>query len=113
MTETKYLDEIQTGPAQVQHMEQSSWCTVTNPEAFLGYRCQIRLQPETQGYSTYVAELPGVVSQGDSAEEAIKNTIEALRAALSTYGDSKMPIPWREPEELGAGEERVWVEVNG
>lgn len=79
----------------------------------LGYCYDIILREEDcGGYSARVARLRGVVSQGDSAAEAMKNIIEALRATLETYRDEKMAIPWGGAEALQPGEDSFRVAVN-
>lgn len=82
------------------------------PEA-LGYCCDIRLaEDEAGGYVAHVAQLRGVVSEGDDVESAIKNVLEALRAAIETYQAERMPIPWSEAEPAQPGERSFRVAVN-
>ena len=78
------------------------------------FRCEVRLEPaENGGYSAYVPGLPGVVSDGDSEQEAIRNIAEALRGALRTYQESRQPIPWQEEvEPLQVDEARTWIVVD-
>lgn len=78
------------------------------------YRCEIRLCPEPEGgYSVYVPELPGVVSEGETAEEAVRNIAEALRGSLRTYRQERQPIPWRKDAgPLQDDESRFWIAVN-
>lgn len=79
------------------------------------HRCEIRLHQELDdgGYSAYVPELPGVVSEGETEQEAVGNISEALRGALRTYLDSEQPIPWRkEVEPLQIDEVRTWIVVD-
>jgi predicted RNase H-like HicB family nuclease len=77
------------------------------------YRCEIRLHAELDdGYSAYAAQLPGVVSEGETREQAIRNVTEALDAALRTYGEARQPIPWRTPvEPLAEGEIQTWIKI--
>ena len=113
MAKTNYKNDVQTEPALGRYIiPGNNWHTVTDPQRFLGYRCEIRLVAEKQGYSTYVAQLPGAVSQGDDAESTGKNTIEAIQGCIRACQDNNMPIPWSEPEDPGAGEVCFWVEVN-
>jgi predicted RNase H-like HicB family nuclease len=78
------------------------------------YTCEIRLCPENEGgYSTYAPELPGVVSEGENAVEAVQNMAEALRGALQTYLEDGAGIPWVKTVELPSeGETRLRIEVN-
>ena len=41
-------------------------------------------EAEEGGYIIYVPSLPGCVSQGESKEESIENTIEAIEVYLDT-----------------------------
>jgi len=78
------------------------------------YRCEIRLCSEPEGgYSVYVPELPGVVSEGDTTEEAVRNMAEALRGVLRTYRQDDQAIPWqKDAKPLREGESRYWIVVN-
>ncbi len=78
------------------------------------YRCEIRLCPEPEGgYSVYVPELPGVVTEGDTAEEAVRNIAEALRGALRTYRKDGQPIPWKKDTDTPQpNENRFWIVVH-
>ena len=64
------------------------------------------------GYSSYAARLPGVASQGETIDEAMRNTEEAFRAAIESYREHGEVIPWREmPPKLPDEIER-WVVVD-
>lgn len=63
-----------------------------------------RLIKQARGYTAYVAQLPGVVSEGGDAAEALTNIREAFIAVIKTYEDEGMPIPWRGPEPLAQDE---------
>lgn len=78
------------------------------------YECEVRLVDEEEGgYSVYVPELPGVVSEGDTYEQAISNIREALAAALRVYCDSDQPIPWDKADKPRKSDERCsWVTVD-
>ena len=79
------------------------------------YECCVYVCPdESGGLYAYIPTLPGVVSEGDSEEEVIKNIADAFRGAASSYNESKMPIPWKreaEPKPHGAKELRIVVDV--
>ena len=59
---------------------------------------------EEGGYSTQCLELPGAISQGETKEEALKNTEEAIEAVLEVLNQE---IKW-----LGAAAEISTVEVS-
>ncbi len=78
------------------------------------YGCAVRLVPEeVGGYSVYVPELPGVVSEGDTHDEAIANITEALGASLRAYHEAGQPIPWDKADKpLESDERPAWVTVD-
>ena len=55
-------------------------------------------QEEDGGYWTEVPALPGVGSQGDSLDESIENTKEAIALMLEYLAEKGQPIP--EPKEI-------------
>lgn len=75
------------------------------------YECRVYVCPdETGGYYAYVANLPGVVSEGETIEETIENIKEAFRGIVTTYQHSGESIPWSmEVESIpdGAKEKRI------
>ena len=88
------------------------WKTATPPES-LGYCFDARLvKDEVGGYVVSVAQLPGVVSEGDDFAEAIRNLVEAFRATIETYLAENMPIPWIGAPPKQPGEEYFRVAVN-
>ena len=78
------------------------------------YEAEIRLCPEQDGgFSVYVPTLPGVVSEGETQEEATENAREALRAVIESYLNDGEPIPWdRSKTAPEPGEIRRWIVVN-
>jgi predicted RNase H-like HicB family nuclease len=46
------------------------------------FRIVLEYDPETQSYAAYCPELPGCCSAGDTEEEALKNTREAIALYL-------------------------------
>lgn len=72
----------------------------------------VLVKDESGGYVATVAQLRGVVSEGDDLESAIRNLKEAFRATLDTYSAEGMPIPWREPPPRQSGETYSRVAVN-
>jgi len=77
------------------------------------YRCEVRLCPEPEGgHSAYVAQLPGVVSEGRTVEYACMSAAAALIAALRLYRETNEPVPWREPRPLKPSELSQWIVVS-
>jgi len=77
------------------------------------YECRVLLVPEeVGGFSAHALRLPGVVSQGDTVDEAIANITEAFRAAIQCYLEDGC-IPWADAvvERVRGSEER-WILVN-
>ncbi len=59
------------------------------------FECRALLCPEEEGgYSAHALRLPGVVSQGDSIEEALGNIEDAFRETLISYREDGLDIPW-------------------
>lgn len=89
------------------------WSVAEPPTKRLGFCFDIRMCREVTGYSTYVAQLPGVISQGNDAESALRNTKDAFLLAVETYIAENMPIPWvNTPAPCVQGEENYRVAVN-
>ena len=66
------------------------------------------------GYSAIALRLPGVVSQGDSVEEALENISEAFAAAISVYLEDGTAIPWADvsvDRHKGCKERWILVDV--
>lgn len=58
------------------------------------YRVPLVLTPQPEGGFTVTSPaLPGLVTEGDSLEEALANAQDALRATLELYEDVGRPIP--------------------
>lgn len=93
--------------------ESPKWKTA-NPQEPLGYCFDaVLVEDEAGGYVASVAQLKGIVSEGDDFESAIRNLVEAFLAATETYVAEGMPIPWNEPppKQVGATYSRVAVNV--
>jgi predicted RNase H-like HicB family nuclease len=75
--------------------------------------CRALVCPEEEGgYSVHCLNLPGVISQGDSFEEAIENITDAFRETVLYYRDANETIPWAEvdaPQVAGSKEHRFLV----
>ncbi|HZT06848.1 MAG TPA: type II toxin-antitoxin system HicB family antitoxin [Chloroflexota bacterium] len=58
------------------------------------YRVPVVLTPQAEGgYTVTCPALTGLVTEGDSLEEALANVRDALRATLELYEDTGRPIP--------------------
>ena len=64
-------------------------------------------QPE-EGFNVTSPLLPELVTEGDSAEDALENVRDALQAVLEIYEDKGKPLPANIRQERGA--EPVWFE---
>lgn len=78
------------------------------------YECRAVVCPEQDGgYSAHALRLPGVVSQGDTVDEAMKNLVEAFRGTIQVYRDEEQQIPW---QDIGldrpTGSVERWILVN-
>ena len=78
----------------------------TNPELY-AYECTYReysdrtfegrvlIRPEEEGgYSVVALRLRGVVSEGDTVDEAVENIREAFAGAVADYLEHGEEIPW-------------------
>jgi len=74
----------------------------------------VRLTEEEDGvFSCHAANLPGVVSQGRTLEEAIDRIGEAAAAVIAEYRDQKQVVPWdSNPASAEAGETTRWIVVH-
>ena len=58
------------------------------------YRVPLVLTPQEEGgYTVTSPMLPGLVTEGDSLEEALENVQDALRATLELYEDIGRSVP--------------------
>ena len=58
------------------------------------YLVPLVLTPQPEGgYTVTSPALPGLVTEGDSLEEALANVEDALHATLELYEDTGRPIP--------------------
>lgn len=67
-------------------------------------RYTIKLHPDKQqgGYWVTVPALPGCYSQGDTLEEAIKNTREAISGHIACLRELGQSVPEEPAEDEGA-----------
>jgi len=78
------------------------------------YQCRVFLCPEEDGgFSAIACRLPGVVSQGETEEEALANIREAFGVAVLLYLEDPGKIPWlEEPIARPAKSLERWIVVN-
>lgn len=58
------------------------------------YRVPLVLTPQQEGgYTVTSPALPGLVTEGDSLEQALENVEDALRATLELCEDTGRPVP--------------------
>lgn len=88
---------------------ETEWLGIAIPPTYQR-RCEVRLIREEGQVSVYVPALPGVVSFGQTDEEAITAIKEALIAAVETYQDRGQQVPWQELFQPAAqGERACWI----
>src|SRR5690606_22516117 len=61
------------------------------------YRCKVAVCQEDKGFSVHAGSLPGVVSEGETIDEAIGAIVDALEVTLAEYL-SEGSIPWQDYE---------------
>lgn len=88
------------------------WADLTNARTF---GCKVIIAREDDGFVSCAARLPGVVSQGDTFDQALDGIREALSGALATYLDMNVSIPWMaegEVEACGSDPVSKWIDVD-
>lgn len=77
--------------------------------------CQkVALVAEETGYSAFAVGLPGVVSQGETEQEALANIREALAGAIESYLAHGEDIPWDDAlDDIPEDATIRWVAVDG
>jgi predicted RNase H-like HicB family nuclease len=85
---------VREGSVIAADIKLSPWESFEHETAF---ECRVILLPEAEdgGYSAHCVNLPGVISQGETAQEAIENIIEAFRETVLHYREAKATIPWK------------------
>ena len=69
------------------------------------YRVPLVLAPQAEGgYTVTSPALPGLVTEGDSLEQALENVQDALRATLELYEDTGRQVPTGLMQDSDAGE---------
>ena len=62
---------------------------------------RVVLEPQIEGgYTVFVPTLPGCVSQGESAKEAMANIREAIEVYLESLRERGIPLPRVEEREV-------------
>ncbi len=77
-------------------------------------RVPVKLCAEPEGgFSVYAPDLPGVVSQGETEQEALANTREAFQGVAEVYREIGTTIPWQQDnEDKPSGAKELWVLVD-
>jgi predicted RNase H-like HicB family nuclease len=89
---------------------EASWNTTAAPET---YHCRVHVYREDDGFCAYAADLPGVVSEGDSEKEAIESIKDAYLGVIASYHAHAEAIPWvAQPPAPGPNESVRWVEIH-
>ncbi|MBI2827222.1 MAG: type II toxin-antitoxin system HicB family antitoxin [Planctomycetia bacterium] len=79
------------------------------------YECRVLLCEETGGgYSAHALRLPGVVSEGETVDDALRNIGEAFREALLAYKGAGAEVPWEDVEVDSQGLKTTerWIRVD-
>jgi predicted RNase H-like HicB family nuclease len=81
------------------------------------YECRVILCPEEEGgYSAHALNIVGVVSEGDSIDDALRNIADAFKATIEYHLESKEKIPWRngDPEFFAGMANTIerWITVD-
>lgn len=64
---------------------------------------EVRLEPESEGgYTVFVPELPDVVTEGRTREEALAMAKDAIEGYLEAMREDGWPIRRTEPERVTA-----------
>ena len=66
------------------------------------YRVILEPQPDG-GYTVFVPQLPDVVSEGETREEALNNVKDAIEGYLTVLKETNWPVPKVEEETIEVG----------
>jgi predicted RNase H-like HicB family nuclease len=84
--------------------------SVWNPSV---YRCHLAILREDDGtFSAVVLNLPGAGSCGDSEEDAVANTREAVAGVIESYLSDGQEIPWEDDYSIPEGAKQKWILVD-
>ncbi|MBI1825166.1 MAG: type II toxin-antitoxin system HicB family antitoxin [Planctomycetes bacterium] len=74
------------------------------------YKIPLLLMPQPEGGFTVTSPLlPELVTEGESADDALNNVRDALAAVIETYEDLNRPLPSTIPQNAESGP--VWLET--
>ncbi len=74
------------------------------------YKLPLELEPQPEGgYTVTCPLLPELITEGDTAQEAINNVADALQALLDAYKTLKRPVPAILRQSASA--EPLWLEA--
>ena len=79
---------------------------------FLAIACP---DEEEGGFSVFAANIPGVVSQGETVEEATANISEAFIGMLEACRKRGQPLPYSDRPVIGMTSDcqKLWITVDG
>ena len=67
-------------------------------------RYRVVLEPQAEGgYTVFVPQLPDVVSEGETREEALNNVKDAIEGYLTVLKETNWPVPKVEEETIEVG----------
>jgi len=78
----------------------------------LKYKIEINWSPEDDAYIVSIPELPGLMSHGDTIEQAVKMAHEAVEGYLEGLIDRGLPIPKPLSERKFSGKIPLRVDPN-
>ncbi len=74
------------------------------------YKVPLVLEPQPEGGFTVTSPLlPELVTEGDTADDALNNVRDALAAVIETYQDLGRPLPTSMEQDVRHGP--VWLET--
>jgi antitoxin HicB len=74
------------------------------------YKIPLVLEPQPEGgYTVTSPLLPELVTEGDSADEALENVRDALAAVIELYRDLGRPLPTG--TQIPENSSSVWLET--
>lgn len=71
------------------------------------YEIKISLAPEEDYFTARLPDFPGIITGGDTPEEALKNARDALQLTIETMQERKIPLP--EPKTKYSGQFNVRI----
>lgn len=75
------------------------------------YRLRVELEPQPEGgYTVTSPDLPELITEGNTVEEAFENVGDALKAVLEIYEDEGRTIP-RELIDTPSSDRRIKTQL--